>query len=82
MTLKGLPYKTLVYEDDLYQPSDQQRAVGELVEWMGLTPEPATTLLIPTTPRNLREVLANFDELKAWLQGTEFEADFREATGS
>ena len=81
-TLKGLPYKTLVYEDDLYHPSDQQRAVGELVEWLGLMPEPLHTNLLPTTPRNLREVITNFDELKAWLQGTEFEADFREATGS
>ncbi len=82
LTLEGLSYKTLVYEDDLYQPSDQQRAVGELVEWLGLTPEPVYSNVIRSTPRNLQQVITNFEELETGLRGTQFEADFREAVGS
>jgi len=80
--LKGLPVKTLVYEDDLFQPFDQQRTVHNIVEWLGLTPEPVHTDMIPNTPRNLRDVIANFDEVEAALRGTEFETFFAEATGA
>ena len=78
--LKGLPFKTVVYEDDLFRPADQQRTVRNIVEWLGLTPEPMHTDLIPNTPQNLRHVIANFDEVEAALRGTEFETFFREAT--
>lgn len=79
--LEGLPFKTLVYEDDLLQPAGQQRAIGELVAWLELKPEPVKTDLVPNTPRDLREVIANASEVEAGLRGTEFEDLFREATG-
>ena len=78
--LKGLPHKRLVYEDDLLQPDDQQRATIEVAEWLGLEPEPLATDMIPNTPRNLRQVIENFEEVQASLRGTEFEDYFREAT--
>ena len=80
--LDGLPCKRLVYEDDLRSPVDQQRSVAEVVEWLGLKPEPFRTDMIPNTPPNLRPVIANFDEVEAGLRGTEFEEQFREATES
>ena len=79
--LDGLPYKELVYEDDLLDPADQQRSVAEVVEWLGLDPEPFHTDMIPNTPPSLRNVIANFDEVEAGLRGTEFEDHFREAIG-
>lgn len=80
--LDGLPYKEIVYEDDLFSAADQQRSVGELVEWLGLKSEPFQSDMIPNTPPSLRDVIANFDEVEAGLRGTEFEEDFREATRS
>lgn len=78
--LDGLPYRELVYEDDLYSPDDQQRSVNELVQWFGLEPEKLWTDMIRNTPTSLRSVISNFREVETALRGTEFEEYFREAT--
>lgn len=77
--LDGLPYRELVYEDDLYSPPDQQRSVNDLVRWLGLEPEQLGTDMIPNTPTSLRSVISNLQEVEAALRGTEFEEYFREA---
>lgn len=79
--LSGLPHETIVYEDDLLRLADQRRATSGLVEWLGLRPEPLDTNLVPNSPPNLRGLIANFEEVRAGLVGTEFEGFFLEATG-
>jgi hypothetical protein len=78
--LAGLPHLCVNYEDDLYRPSDQQRAVDRIVEALGLETEMPGTDLVPNTPRSLRDVIANLADVAERLRGTEFEEHFLEAT--
>ncbi len=71
----NLPKLTLYYEDLL---KDESRFLGEIFSFLGVSPKPVKGKTIKHTRDNLREVLTNFDQLRARYRSTPFEAMFDE----
>jgi LPS sulfotransferase NodH len=71
--LGDLPRVDLVYERDLSTPDVQRRTVDRICDELGLPHEPLSTDLVPATPRDLRDLVANYDEMAAALAGTPYE---------
>ena len=71
--LDGLPFQSVAYEDDLYSADLQQATIRRLVEWLELTFEPVKTDLVRITPKSLRDLVENYDEVADAVTGTNFE---------
>ena len=71
--LDGLPFQSVAYEDDLYSADLQQATIRRLVEWLELTFEPVKTDLVRITPKSLRDLVENYDEVADAVTGTDFE---------
>lgn len=70
--LTGVPVLNLVYEDDLLDIEQQQRAADRVCEYLGLPSAPVKTDLVKIAPRSVSDQLANFDEVAALLAQTRF----------
>jgi LPS sulfotransferase NodH len=70
--LNDIPHLTLVYEDDLGEPGQQQRTVERVCRHLGVAPSPVTSDLVKITPRSTEALLDNFDELVTALSGTRY----------
>lgn len=70
-----LPVLRLAYEDLLV---DRDRVLREVFDFLGVPPHEATTSLVKTTADDLRQVVANFDELVGRYRGTPYESMFGE----
>ena len=71
----NLPKITLYYEDLL---EDKEGFLRRVFSFLGVKPKPVTEKTIKHTRDNLREVLTNFDELRARYIGTPYEIMFDE----
>jgi len=69
--LAGHDILCLTYEEDIAE--DPSRAYRRACDFLGVEPEPVEIKYGRTTPFPLRDVIENFDEVKAALAGTEFE---------
>lgn len=67
------PTLRLTYETLLASPEEVFTAI---FDFLGVDHYPLTSKLRKNTPDNLRDIILNFDELKAHYQGTELEAMF------
>ncbi|MDX6273451.1 MAG: hypothetical protein QOJ92_661 [Frankiales bacterium] len=70
--VSGLPHETVVYERDLLPPEAWQPTADRLWSAVGLSPVPVTTKLRKINPASLRDLLDNYDEVAASLQGTPY----------
>lgn len=70
-----LPTLTLYYEDLLM---DEAATFGQIFSFLGLTSRPMQGRTIKATSDDLRDAVANFDELRSHYQGTRYEAMFDE----
>jgi LPS sulfotransferase NodH len=70
--VSGLPHEAVVYERDLLPPEAWQPTADRLWTAVGLSPVPVTTKLRKINPASLRDLLDNYDEVAASLQGTPY----------
>lgn len=75
--LGELPHLNINYDDDLLGEDAQRRTTDRIAEWLGLEPVPTKADIRPNTPRRLRDLVENVDELAEVFAGTE-EAQFFE----
>lgn len=69
----GRPTLDIDYEDILAAP---QAAFNRVFEWIGVRPMDVEGATLKNTPEDLRQVIANFDDLRARYVGTHYEAMF------
>jgi hypothetical protein len=67
-----VPHLGLVYEDDLANPISQQATVDRICSYLDLPPAPVASKLIRVTPRRVRDMLSNFDEVEALVSQTRY----------
>lgn len=67
----------LSYEDDLSDAAQHQATVDKISEYVGVPTSVVQTGLAKTTPKDLSSLIANFDEVIAYLKGTKY-AEFVE----
>ncbi len=60
------------YEDDLQSPEHQRGAVDRILAALDLPSEPVVSSLIPVAPRDVRDRVANYDELATALSATRY----------
>jgi LPS sulfotransferase NodH len=70
-----LPVITLFYEDLL---RDEKAFLQKVFDFIGVSPQPVKGKTIKHTQDNLRDVITNFDELRAKYAGTHYETMFDE----
>jgi LPS sulfotransferase NodH len=70
---KGHPTVEITYEDLV---ADSDNVVGRIETFLGVEPAPMSTTLRRQNPEPLRELITNYDELRAAFAGTEHEAFF------
>lgn len=68
--LEGREYVEVIYEQVV---EDAQGQMAGILKFLGVDPEPVRTTLKPTNPHPLSSILENFDEVRATLEGTEFD---------
>ena len=73
VALGDLPRLDIVYDDDLLGEEAQRRTTARVVEWLGLEPAELRADIRPNTPRRLRDLVENVDELAAAFAGTDEE---------
>ena len=56
--------------------ADRETALASVCGFLGVPPGPSSTTLRRQNPEPLRELIANYDELRASFAGTEYEAWF------
>ena len=71
----GLPTLTLYYEDLL---KDKTTFIQRVFSFLEVKPKPVEGVTLKNTKDNLREVLLNFDELRARYANTGYEPMFDE----
>lgn len=70
-----LPTLSLYYEDLL---QDRNAVLQQVFSFLGVNPRPVHQSMLKNTSDNLREVIINFDELRANYVGTRYEPMFDE----
>ena len=70
-----IPVKQLYYEDLL---NDEQFFLNQIFEFINVTPKPVQGKTFKNTKDNLKEVILNFEELKAHYQDTPYASMFDE----
>ena len=71
--LDGVPHESFIYEDDLADAAVWQATANRAFGFLGMPTVPVTTSLRRRNPGNLRELIANYDELAVALRGTPYE---------
>ena len=69
--MANIPHVAIGYEDDLVQPDAHQRACDRIFEFLDLATAPVKAPLQRLAPDDLRQQIANFDDVLAELDGTE-----------
>lgn len=69
--LEGRRVLRLTYESDIQ--ADPRRAYALICEFLGLRPQDVTVTLARTNPFPVKDMLENFDEVRAALAGTPYE---------
>lgn len=72
--LDGSPHLEIVYEDDLAEPEQWEPTMNRFFDYIGVDRAPVETTFKRTTPETLDQIVANHEDVRAWLAGTEFEA--------
>ncbi|MGI8751524.1 MAG: hypothetical protein ACR2MN_04295 [Acidimicrobiales bacterium] len=70
--LGGMHPLKLVYEDDLASSDAQERTVARIVEALGLQAAPTSTRQARVSPRSVRDMVTNYEELVELLAHTPF----------
>ena len=76
--LAGIDYHEVLYERDLEQASNHQRAIDGVLDFLGLARRPVSTSLRKVVAHPLREIVSNYDEFAAWVTDMGLEASLRE----
>lgn len=71
--LAGVPHHRLVYEDHLLSTGTRQASMNHLFATLGLPPAPVSTKLVRLTSDRLEDFVANHEEVRRALRGTEWE---------
>lgn len=72
VVLEGFEYLTVEYERDLLDPRQHQPTADRVFAFLGLEPVSVATDLSRSVSGSLSDRIANYDELAAALDGTEF----------
>lgn len=75
MLFAGHPKRTLYYEDIVAAPEQE---LGVVQEFLAVTPQPLTVTARRQNPEPLRDLLANYDELRAAFRATPYAPFFEE----
>jgi hypothetical protein len=67
-----VPHLRLVYEDDLLDPSGHQSTVDRVCDYVGVEVASVRTELVKPATSRLRDLMANFDEVRGLLGSTRF----------
>jgi len=70
--LLGIPHTTLFYEDDLADRPSQQRTVSRIFDELGVSAFETEPVLLATSPRRLRDALANYELIASVVGQTRF----------
>jgi hypothetical protein len=70
--LAGIPHEPFVYEDDLADAAVWQATADRAFHRLGVASAPVATALHRRNPTELRELVANYDELAQALSGTPY----------
>jgi LPS sulfotransferase NodH len=71
--LADLPHETVHYEDDLSDAASQARTVTRICAVLGVPTQLVSTDLVRVTPARIEDLVANYDEVAAFLAGTPYE---------
>jgi len=71
-----LPHLRLSYEDDLLDSVAHQTTVDRVCEYLGIDSAPVTAGLRKANPRQTREIIANFDEVRKLFASTRYASYF------
>jgi LPS sulfotransferase NodH len=66
--LEKIPHVELVYEDDLADPANWQRAADRVFHFLGLPPVPVSTKLDKVWKQPYSEIVVNYADLMAAIQ--------------
>jgi LPS sulfotransferase NodH len=72
--LEGVEHQSYWYEDDLENPDNQAATVAAICASLGLEPAPTSTDLVRVNPRQVRDMITNFDEVAAELRRNRYAA--------
>lgn len=72
LVLEGFEYLTLEYEKDLLDPAQHQPTADRVFRFLGIEPVAVETDLSRSVSGSLSDRIANYEELAAALDGTEF----------
>ena len=64
------------YEDDLLDSVAHQTTVDRVCEYLGIDSAPVTAGLRKANPRQTREIIANFDEVRKLFASTRYASYF------
>lgn len=68
--LSALPHASVCYEDDLRGAAEQQATLDRLASFLRVASGTARTTLLPANPGPLRELIANYDDVRGALEGS------------
>jgi LPS sulfotransferase NodH len=74
LALATVPYLTIEYEKDLFNPDVQRAALNRLFEFLELPPHDAETSFKKVTSKNIADDVENFDELEQVLHREGYES--------
>lgn len=70
--LDGVPHLALSYEDDLQDASSWTPTTERVFSYLDLAPVPVVSSLRRQNPDDLASLIANYDEVKGALMGTDY----------
>jgi hypothetical protein len=70
--LEGFPHLSIYYEDDLLNSAQHQLTVDRIVDFLGIPSAQVRTNYAKTTPRQLADFVANYAEVKMFLEKTKY----------
>ncbi len=70
LALRALPHESVCYEDDLRDAARQQATLDRLTAFLGVESGLARPTLRPANPGPLKELIANYDDVRATLAGS------------
>jgi hypothetical protein len=72
LLLKGIRHLSLTYEKHLSDAENHQATVNLVCDFLGIEPSEAFTEFCKVSPENLRDSVANYDELVSFLKDTPY----------
>lgn len=71
--LKDLNHINLIYEDDLLNSASHQTTCDKIFNYLGIDSCHVNTAFTRTSPKDLSEIIENYEELKNYIKDTEYE---------